>query len=361
MSEISKTERRLKADAGETPDLRGVIGEADPSDVDIFGYQIIYTTGEFTIDREDLLAKIEDVGLEEWMAPGRVKPHRAFTRMVNDLKETGEFKMGGHRIRFEFASGGSRFTQHVHAKVYHDPDDDAVNMTEGTWIDHELGVIRYDSDSKGLSFVDRIDEDRAVAALWYDGVKPRARARFDEHQDLHNGKDVNNMVYYLARTWTDSIKLRDSCYFVPAHYDGIEGYIDGFRALYQWLNVEADKPLGAQKTELFAVEIVDSERQREMVEAKVRDELEGEVGDIFDGVVEEVRDGSGVEEIAEEVVSSLDHVEGLAEEHSAILKTELSVKRAVQRVLDDMDEDREEVVERVLDEIGIERAEPAAA
>lgn len=361
MSDISKTERRLKHNSGETPDIRGVLDGRDPEEVDLFGFEVIYTTGEFTLPRADLLDKMRDVGLPDWMAPNVVAPHRAFGRMVDDLEEelNNRERIQGLRINFDFESGDSRYERHVHARVWHGADDEDVNATAGKWDDHELGVIRYDSDLKGLTYVDRIDEDKALGPLWYDGIKSRAEDRFERHQELHNGKDINNMVYYLCRQWTDAVKLRDSCYFVPASYGGIEGYIDGFRELYQW--IDANYKQRGQQTELFAIEIVDSERQREMVESKVRDEMEDEVGDIYDDIVDEVRDGAAVDEIAEEVVDQLANVEGAAERHSAVLKTELSIKRVMADELDKLDDDREEVVQQALDEAGLATAEEVEA
>lgn len=354
--EPSKTERRLKTSGGETPDLRAVIGQRDPEEVDVFGFQIVYTTGEFEVPRTALLDKMADAGLPDWMAPGRVQPHRAFGRMIDDIAEDDEeVEFGDHRIRFDIDSGDSRYEQHFHAKVWHSADDDAVNATAGKWVDWELGVVAYDNDFEDpenrLRFIDRIGEDSPLAPLWYDGIKNRAEMRYEAHRDLHNGKDVNNMVYYLCRQWTDAVKLRDSCYFVPAAYEGIEQYIDGFRDLYQWINTEF-KTRG-QNTELFAMEIVDSERQREMVEQKVRREIEGEVVDVYDDIVEEVREGAAVDAVAEQVVEDLGEIEGVAERHSAVLKTELSVKRAMASVLEDLDADETEVVDRALSEAGL--------
>lgn len=351
MSEPSKTERRLKSAAGETPDLKGVIGEQDPEDVDIFGYQIIYTTGDFTVPRDELLDKLDEVGLPEWMAPGKVSPHRRFTRAINDIAEDGEeVQFQGHRVRFEIEPGdNSQYTKHFHAKVFHSPEETQSN--EGTWEDFELGVVRYNSEEKDIAFIDRMSEDSTFAPLWYDGIKNQAEARFRAHADLHIGDDVNNMTYYLCRTWTESVKLRQACYFIPAIYDGIEQYIDGFRELYAWLNSEHKH--GGETTELFAINIMDSEREREMIERKVREELETEVSGVFDDLVSEIREGAAADEIAEEVVDDLDEIEGLAEQHSATLKTELSVKRAIRNVMQTMDEDREEVVDGVLAEAGL--------
>jgi hypothetical protein len=351
MSEKAKTARQLDSSGGETPDLRGVIGaDSDAEDVDLFGYQIIYTTGDFQIPRDDLLEKMSEVGLPEWMAPSKVAPHRAFGRMMDDLADDGEeVEFQGERVRFTFDSGESRYAQHVHAKVFHSAEEDTVKGEEGKWVDWELGVIEYDSDISGLHFIDRIDEDSALRPLW-EGMKGRAQDRFDTHQDLHTGKDINTMTYYLTNHWTDSVKLRDSCYFVPAFYDGIEEYIDGFRALYEW--IDRNYKTSGQHTELYAVEIVDTERQREMVEDKVRDNVEDELDSVFHDVVEEVKEGESADEIAEEVTEELERIGGIADDHSTILKTELSVKRAVKDVLEGMEDDRSDVVDRVLEETG---------
>lgn len=347
MSE-NKTERRL-AHSGDTPDLRGVIGDENPEDVDVFAFQIVSTTGDFTVPREDLLDKIDDVGLPKWMAPNPVAPHRAWGRMADDLEDEFEDEktVDGHRVRIKMDSGSSHYEQHLHAMVWHSPGDEST--TAGKWVDHELGVLRY--TEKDISWVDRVDDSHPFSALWT-GVKSLAQKRFEAHQSLHNGDDIGNMVYYLQRQWTDSVKLRDAAYLVPATYDGIESYIDGFRELYEW--IDRNYKTSGQDTELFAIEIVDTERQREMVESRVRTELREDIEDTFDSLVDDLAGGEETaEDVAEQVVEDMDSIEGTADTHRAVLKTELSVKRAMQDVLEDMSDEREELVEQVLDEAGI--------
>jgi len=72
----NKTDRTLNR-SGDPQTLRGVVGD-DIEDLDIFGYEVVYTTGDFTVDREALLAKAMDVGIPEWMLPGATAPHHAF-------------------------------------------------------------------------------------------------------------------------------------------------------------------------------------------------------------------------------------------------------------------------------------------
>lgn len=359
--EPTKTERALKTSGGETPDLKAVIDGRDPGDVNVFGYQVIYTTGDFQLPREDLLNKMADVGLPEWMAPSRVAPHRCFGRMIDDLEEelAQRDKIGGHRIRFDLETGASSYEYHISAKVWH--GDEETGSNAGKWQPHDLGVIQYEGgDVKDIEFLDRIEQDFAVLGdLWYEAIKTRARSLFEGHRDLHIGDDVNNMVYYLCRQWTDAIKLRDSCYFVPAAYEDIETYIDGFRELYQW--IDENYKTSGQTTELFAIEIMDSERQRQMVEAKVVDELEDEVGNLYGDIVERVREGTDLSETAEMLVDDLMDIESTAERHSKILETQMSLERARAEALDDLDSDEQEVVEKVLDEAGLSPREEVAA
>lgn len=348
--EISKTERRLTNRDGDNPDLRGVIGgDRDAEDVEVYGYQVIYTTGTaLTVPRDELLDKMDEVGLPEWMAPGRVGAHRAFGRAVSDLSDSDRQEVGGQEVEINVHSGSSRYEQHVHASVYHEQAGDGA----GKVVDHELGVLMYDSDNGTMSNIDRVDDESPLADLWYSVVLPYAESRFETHQDLHNGKDINNMTYYLVRRWTDAVKLRDSCYFVPAHHEGIEDIIDGFRSLYSWIDRE-HKDAG-QTTELFAVEIIDSERQREMVESKVADDISERVHSMFDDVVSEVRDGVAVEEVAEDLLDEYADVEGRVERQSALLDMEMSVERALSEAVERLDEDRQTAVEKVLDEAGLD-------
>lgn len=371
----NKTDRKL-ASTGTTPTLQGIVGETD--DPDVFGYEVVYTTGDFRIDREALLERAADLGIPEWMLPGEVEAHRAFSRVINDLldgREEVEFK--GNRVQFVLAQNDSRYSYTLDARVYFPPED--TNDSDGRWRQQELGIIRYDEGE--IRFRDRIGEGKALQALWghvdqapdlteFDNLeaairggtfKQRAKALFEVHQQSHTGKDVNNMAYYLVRKWTDSIRLRDACYFVPATHvyevDGeertIDDLIEAFRRLWGWLDDVAVKPANAERTEMHVVEIMDTARQREMVEQKTQEKVEEMAADAVEFVIEEIED-SAADAVASEVAADLDDLAAIAGEYDALLgskaekKTTNAVQRAMDRALDGLDPGEQELAEEVL-------------
>jgi hypothetical protein len=396
--EAPKTERKLNRD-GDKQSLRGVVGD-DVDDLDIFGYEVIYTTGEFIIDRDALLEKADEVGIPEWMLPSKTSPHHAFGYATDDLLDgREEVEVEGQRVQYALAKNDSRYSYSVDARVFFPPE--MTSSDDGVWREQNLGVIRYENPDEGeprVRFVDRIDPDKALAPYWgigeVDGeettdglsnyrsreqalkegsLRARMEALFERHKESHRGKDVNNMTYYLVDQWTDSIRLRDACYFVPAnhtyHYDGevhgIETLIDAFSELYDWLNETAEKPRYAQQTEMNVVEIMDTDRQRDMVERKVQRRLEGMAETMASDIISDLQDDDTMaSEVAEEVTDTLDNLRAVAGEYDdlldggkkADLKTEQAVKRAVQSSLSSLEGEETELVEAVLDEADEELA-----
>lgn len=354
----NKLDMELPIDGQTTNDLRGVIGDRDPEDVDLYGYQIIYTTGEFSIERDALLEKIEDVGIDPRRAPDKIKPHNAFTRMFKDHSsalyqkedETLSYAPTGEEIQIEREKDGDRgkYGQHIHIKIWENGDEES----EGSWRDEELGIVKYDTETKGLEFVNRVDQSSDYWMLW-DKLMEKAHEEHQRQQDLHHGKDINNMVYYLARVWTDAVKLRDACYFISAEHDGIEQMIDGFRELYQWLNQNANKPAQAQQTELHAIEIVDTDRQAEMVERKVQEQMDAKVSGLFDQIPEDLSGDDTAEEMADELAEQVEELEDFASAHRAALDAELTAKDIIQEKLEELEAQAQEHIENALWEVDI--------
>jgi len=394
--ETPKTERKLNR-TGNKQTLRGVVGD-DVDDLDIFGYEVVYTTGEFVVDREALVEKADDVGIPEWMLPSETAPHHAFGYAVDDLLDgRQEVEVDGQRVRYVVDKNDSRYSWSVDARVYFPPE--MTDSNEGVWREQNLGVINYENPDNGeprIRFTDRIDSEKALAPYWGIGdiegeqvadgmhnyssrgqalregsLRARMEALYEKHQESHRGKDVNNMTYYLVDQWTDSIKLRDACYFVPAnhsyHVDGEEraivDLVDAFSALYEWLDEHAEKPTYSQDTHMDTIEIMDTERQRQMVERKVQKRLEGMASEMADTTVDRMTDDDTVaSEVVDEVTEALDNLRAMAGEYDDLLdggdkvdlKTETAVKRAVRSALGDLADDQQQLAEKVLEETDVE-------
>lgn len=383
--EVNKTQRKLTR-TGNKQSLSAVVGD-DVEDLDIFGYEVIYTTGEFRVDRDALVERATNAGIPEWMLPSETMPHHAFGRAIDDLLEgREEIEWEGQRVQFNLRQNNSRYSYTLDASVYFSAEMTADN--EGRWVsvenddgDQGLGVISYESPDDGEPFVrftDHITEDMSLAPTWYSeqiGFKDRMKSLFETHKESHIGKDVNNMLYYLTSTWTDSLKLRDACYLVPANHEyrddtgterPVSDLIDAFAALYDWLN-EAKRdpdnddvvgPTYAQDTEMHVVEIMDTERQRSMVERKVDERLEGMAEDMAESAIDRLQDDDTVaEQVVPEVTETLQELQAIAGEYDGLLdegskgqmKTEKAVKRAVRRALGTLDDDEAEMVETLID------------
>lgn len=445
----NKTERKLRR-TGSKQNLRGVVGDTEADDIEVFGYELVYTTGEFTIDRDTFIEKATDFGIPEWMLPGETMHHNAFGYAMDDLLDAPdmggdlhEIEFDGQRVQFNLRQNESRYSYTLDASVYYPPE--MTSSDTGEWVAVEnddgkqgLGVIEYDSDNREeLRFIDRIDDDMALAPIWNGsdtrtGFKDRAQVLYEKHIASHRGKDVNNMTYYLVDNWTDSIKLRDACYFVPAshvfgRYDGetqrfpfdadneewrkelsqllqsadptgddpehvgytgafqveeeevedgkrevvvevereypIDVLVDAFQLLYEWLNLHAEKPSGAQDTHLDIIEIVDTDRQRKMVERKAQKKMEQQAERMAGTVLDRLKeDETMVEDIVDEVSSTMDELSATAGEYDDLLadeannrsvqmKRENAIRRALDSVFDDMSDDEAELVEEVLSEV----------
>ena len=428
----NKTDRKLDRD-GTQPDLRGIVGE-DTDEVDIFGFETIYTTGEFRIGRDALLSKAAEVGIPRWMLPSKKEPHHAFGRAVKDLlnppRDTTRWQ--DHRIEFDLRKNDSRYSQTLEASIYIGSDD--ADADDGFWRTETLGVIEYVDGH--LNFTAQVNEGEALYPLWggtHDenplkgGFKQRFEALFEAHQVSHTGKDINNMTYYLTTQWTDSIRLRDACYFVPASHTytidqsagitvkpsdnittvlddmhdawlledvnvqqggavevqytyseqrNIEQLIDAFSALYTWINEVKHEdtflswaPTYSEQTHLDVIEIMDTDRQREVVERKVQEAL-GEMAEgLADEVIDRMQDEDAVAtEVAGEVTDTLNDLTEIAEEYDGLLdspkasmKTDQAVRRAVRQALGGLAHDKAEMVEEVLAEAGVDAGEELPA
>lgn len=456
--EVNKTERKLRR-TGDKQTLQGIVGDTDADDLDVFGYEIVYTTGEFTIDREALLEKCDELGFPAWMPPSQARANNAFTYAVKDLLEGREEvfwpeeptpdNVEGedyNRVRFDLKRNGSNYSWTVGAEMYIPEHQTTTDSGEWKAIENEdgqqgLGVIEYENpDGDGdpyVHFIDYVGTEAHLAPIWHaehgsqplqGGLKQRMKALYRKHwQEWNRGKDINNMVYYLVDQWTDSLKLRDACYFVPATHqyeiketeqfvfdadvdpqeairelladvddasgwftiegeaenDGrlevqaevgklrpIEDLIDAFQALYEWVDENADKPEHAQDSHLDVIEMMDTDRQKKMIERKASKKVRGMAEGMVEDVLDLFENDADLEEtIASEVSNTMADLRATAGEYDGLLdggykedlKTQNAVRRAVREALDDLDDAEAELVEAALAEVDEAPAPEAAA
>ena len=321
----------------------------------VFGYLMITTTGSDStlhVPRDKLLDKMNEAGFPSWMAPSRIKPHQAFPRACRGLlqEKSNEITVEGYNVTLSVESNGGRYDKMLVAKKQI-PDEEAA--TDGGDLEHiNVARIEYDKSTKSLETSLRADAaGTTIGAVWEQTYRPKLHKLFEERQKQHNGNDVNNIMSYFVRYWTDSVRVRDAVYFVPALYDGLQGMLEGFNELYEWLNIRHKD--GGQKTECHFVGVSDASQHKKLAESAMQDEIQGRIDSLFDNVIEEmVESDTLAEQIAEEVLAEeADEIGNLAERYSRVSSATIDVKKMMRDHLREMKHEKADVVGDVLDEM----------
>lgn len=351
-------------------------------DVAVLGYEVISTTGDFFIERSDLLDWMEMVKLPEWMAPDRTAPHRAFNRARDELLDDGNDVNDSHDIvrityRLEDEEDTSRvynLLANVHVpSEYVDEDGGANNQ-------YELGVIRYDKDKRKPDFSQKIEPDESkeiqvrLEQEW-DQLRYRFAELFDKHRDGHIGKDINTMFnQYFITQWTDSTQLRPAVYFVPATQEipddwagdsdvqtmrdligfdeGEDGLRRGFAGLYGYINDAKSRSAKTEDTQIIRLPVYDNADQREMIQRKVRQELEEATRTAYEKILQRMQDEDTVaEEVAAAVSRRFDDMSATSSNYKAIIQTEMAVEDVMDDVLDDMSAENADLIRDVVNEV----------
>lgn len=321
----------------------------------VFGYMLMYTTGtRLLVPREKLLEKMEELGIPTWMAPRAVKPYRAFPRACDALLEDGynELKTEGkYEVNLSVEKNGSRYKKMLVASKQI-PDDESE--TDDSDLEHiNVARINYDKENKEIVTTVHPDaEGDILEDIWEATYKPRLQEKFEKRQLQHNGKDLNEVISSFVTNWSDSTRIRDACYFVPAFYRGLQDTLSAFDELYTWLDENYKKK--GQKTEIHYLGVTDNEQHKGMVESAIEDEIEGRISDLFDEIIEEMVEKDDLaEDIAETVVDETGEMENLAERYSRISSTQINIKKMMKDYLSDLENEKKSVVSEVLDEADI--------
>lgn len=361
---------------GEYNDLEGA------DSVAVLGYEVISTTGDFYVERDWLLAVMDDVGLPEWMAPVETAPHRAFGRARDELLEDGWSEDDTDDVvrvtyRLESDEGRSR-VYNLLANV-HIPSQ-YIDQEGGANNGYELGVITYDSDTQKPKFYDKIEanEDKEITKKLssdWEQFQMRFADLWDKHREGHVGKDINTMFnQYFINQWTDSVQLRPAVYFVPAtqelpvwwsdddgpksmrdligYDEGEYGDRKGFSGLYGYINDVKQKSLKTEDTEIIRLPVYDNADQREMVQRKVRKELDEAVRNAYSTIIDQMaNDETVAADVADAVAQRFDDMSSTVGNYKAIIQTEMAVEEVMRDVLADMDDVDGDLVRSVVNEL----------
>lgn len=292
---------------------------ADSGEADILGWIVPFTIGnDFVVPRDWLEQKATEHGLSQAALPIETSDKRAFTR-------------AGGRVQNRFEASMER-EQNIEINLDKIPYQrryrvEVMDRREENEFDGELiGIIQYDSEHEKLDGKAKIGNSHEMWGAWTDYVSGFS-AEFDLMRQSNLGKDIRHMVVQLFRDNSPSVKFRagGGVYFAPQSMGPIVQAVDG---LMDDINEEHKK--AGYPCELDAIEIVNEEEKREMVEEKVRRNLESEVSSLLEDAIDELDEDTLVDELVDELEDDLSEVENFAEEYNALLDAEMTVREVLE-------------------------------
>ena len=346
--------------------LKSLMGE-EIEEVDILGYAVMYTAGadwNVLVPRDWLVARCEELGIDEMVIPTQPSPSSAYKRAIKRLveDELDDAKSiliprldtnvrERHTVNLSIRKGDSVNVRHLYAEVFYDEKE--TGEEGGRWDDVHLGFFDYDSEGQNVyAFIDQdLQAGSELAKLWTQ-YSSLVHQYSEEMQHIHIGLDIRLMMYQTTKDHTRSVvSLRDGggVYFFPA---GMTDFVDSMSQLYAEINDQFKDAGGTMAVRTLPV--LDSESEREWIEERVRKSLEESVEKVIDKASEQYADGKAHSDVLSMVRQNLgDHAE-TAEMYNALLETELSIDEMVTNVDAEMDDDeKQELIDLALETVDL--------
>lgn len=344
--------------------LKDALGE-DTSDMEILGYGVMYTVGadwNCIVPRDWLLDRINDLGIPQWIAPSKVAPHYAYDRAIKRMREDwdGEFSVEAprldnpdvqedHRVTVDLKKGDGNRIWHVRGEVFFDEEESA--QEGGTWDQHNLGHLMYDTETSSLIArkAEGLDEDDLLYSVWMNVVNV-AEMWHDEMQEVHIAQDIRKMMYLSTRDYTNTvIQLRRSVYLFPA---GMGDFVEKMATLYSEIN-EKFKETG-EPVAVRTFEVLNTDDKQDWVQHKVSETLEDQVDDILEEAWEQFDEGEAADQVVKIIKQNLSGSADTAETYNALLEAEIDIEQALENQKTNLaDDEKEDIVDRVLSQADI--------
>jgi len=313
-------------------EIQAVTGEEDVDSV--LGWITFYTIGPaYSVPRDWLEEKANEVGLPREMLPSETSPKRAFTRACNRVtRETAG------AVPENVEADTSRKDYSTFRIELTDRRGDGVDMDVIGELIYEDGQVYTQAKTGEPEYLD-----------FYQTYAASFKEIFEEMKQSNLGKDIRNSVREFATQHSTSVRMRDggAVYFVPAHYEEL---MSAWKEIIGGLNEWKDR---GHPAALDTVEVIDSPAKREMVEQKVRQSLTEAVEGIVDEALEELDEDQAAAEVVAGLADELDEAENMAVEHNALLNADISVRQSLESWKNRVSGDKEQLVDRLVQQVDV--------
>lgn len=346
---MSQTETRNILDSDlkiERKPVRGFLDDDDIEEAEVLGFLMYSTTGDMYVPRDWLQEQFQKHEIPMSLFPSDVGPWAAYRRAMGRLLEDGfdEIHVNGLKIEFDVKEGEEN-VRIVRADIFF--SEERTGETGGHYRTVELGHFDY---NEGMTHEARVDpEDEEVLYEQWKRFVGRAQGLLTEVTKVCHAQDMRKILLDL-RKGTSSIMLRQAVYFYPASYGPIlESLAKIWQQLYQFKD-------SGERTELTTAVFLDNEHRRRHIQRKAEELIEGEVDEAIEDGLDTLResDEAVAEDIATAVVGDMSTATMTAEDYGDLLDVELSVKRHIRQWLNEVEGEKKELVESVIEEVELD-------
>jgi len=334
--------------------LKAVVDVDDIEKAEITGFVQYSTTGDVIVPMDWVEKKWEEHGLPDEIRPSSVYPRAAYNRAIRRLLDDGwdssstwDDENGRERqIRYRLESGSDTI-QHLYADVYYAEDE--IGVEEGDWKPVSLGYFKYNPETERVDFREKIDENSVFFKKWESFVG-RLQGLHIQMRTHYTGQNMRTVINpKLIRDHALSVPMRDggAVYFFPAQYSAV---LDSLENIWEEMNEFKE---GSGRSEIARFPVINDEKFNDIIARRAQKEIDGQVGRIIDEyfeLIEEGGDNFSLETAAEGIIEDLKNkkIIDIQQEYTALLETELSIRRHLQNQLSVIDGEKENLIKKVL-------------
>lgn len=243
------------------------------------GDLVWYSVSRMLVSREDLARAAETAGLEPGLLPGEITPHDAFRRATSERDEQEIALHGGQTVRLlirEVAASPERIVRQVVREV--------INAQQVRLEYTPIASLTLDRETGRVS-VDWLASTRFDEGLRVDEILRHYELCRTHYNDIHI-RDIVRRV--LAGCQPTPLRRAGGVYFVPRDHRG------EVHALQAFLAALAEQRSGGAA--LWAVPVIDTQEQREMVRTHLAEYVAVELERLKSEMADLLRTGRSISE-----------------------------------------------------------------
>lgn len=358
---MSESQLKLNVDSSVGPKPIGSVATSDEDAPDEYlGHFTFSTTGDADVPIDWLHEQFIENGLNEGLLPRRPSNWQAYRRAMRSLSEDSDLleysvfmddiqREIDCRIELEKSQEKGSNVFITYTRMFW--PEELSGEEGGDYDDERLGYFdfhRPDEGPGGLIRKSEIDQDNAHYEEWCK-IIDEARERYSDFQNVYLQQDLQSVLTSF-RSAADAIAIRRGVYFVGNHH---QASVEALSRIWGKMNAFKDS---GDVVRIDTTPVLNLEEQREIIAVRVEEKLENMVDVVVTEAFSEWEDSEEqtADAAAREIMNKLENADKVAGKYSELLSIKLSIKNILRERMDEFSEEKEDIVQQVLDQRTLE-------